>query len=53
MFNDDHLNIIKWHYQDMKTDVSRTKTRDKIATIIYNTQMISSSKKFTLESVET
>ena len=29
-------NKIKWQYQDMKIDVYRTKTRDKIATM-YNT----------------
>ena len=36
----------------MKANVPRTKTKDKIATM-HNRQMICSSKKYTLESVET
>ena len=49
------LNKIKSHRQDnmgVYHFVSRTKTRDKIATM-YNTLNIYSSKKDTLESVET
>ena len=49
------LNKIKRHCQDemgVYHFVSRTKTRDKIATM-YNIQIIYSSKKDTLEGVET
>ena len=49
------LNKIKRHCQDnmwVYHFVSRTKTRDKIATM-YNILIIYSSKKDTLESVET
>ena len=53
--NDYFLNKIKRHSQDnmgVYHFVSRTKTRDKIATM-YNILIIYSSKKNTLESVET